>query len=330
MKICIFGGGAIGGFLAAHLANADCEVSIVSRGKNLEGIKEFGCTAVLPEKRISARVRATDDPTELGKQDAIFLTLKSHQLDGALESLPCLTGSDTVFVPPTTGVPHWFLHGMEGQHRDQRLDLIDPNGRQWSYMDPAKVLGCVYWIPVGIISPGVVELHGNEAACPIGEPNGENSERVKRLSRLMQAAGLKAPVSNNIRGEIWAKIVSSLCWNPLAVLGYATMGEIGEFPDVVETSRLMAVEADSLASALGVEVPEPISQRMAFALAAAEHKMSMLQDLEAGRPLELDILQKSVAEMKRLTGVGTPTMDIILPLAALRAKTASSAPRLQP
>lgn len=322
MKICIFGAGAVGGFLATHLAQSPAnEVSVVSRGLTLAHIREKGLRVVLPDRELTARIEASDNPRDLGQQDVVILTVKQHQLDDATERLAPLIGANTMILPPTTGIPHWFFYGMEGPYKDRQLEIVDPEGRHWAAIPPERVIGCVYWIPVVVTAVGVVTLHGQKARCPIGELHGQKSARVLRLAEALKSGGLDAPVSYNIRADIWAKVVSSLCWNSLAVLTQATLGEIARAPDVVELSRRMATEADMIAAALGVKMVESIEQRMNFALAAEHHKMSMLQDLEAGRPLEFDVIHRSIMQMKQLTGLPTPAIDVVLPLMALRAKT---------
>jgi 2-dehydropantoate 2-reductase len=324
MKVCIFGAGAIGSLIAAHLAQSGrCEVSVVARGANLEEIKRSGIRSITPKGEIAARVRAVENPSELPRQDYVVLSLKTHQLDAALEPLQALLHENTAVLPPTTSIPYWFFHEFEGRFKNTRLPRSDPGNRKWNLIDPARVLGCLYWIPAEMVSPGVVRQHGPFAACPLGEPSGINSDRVKRLSDAMEAGGLTAPVRNNIRSEIWMKMVSSLGWSPFAVLAQATYGEIGEVPEVVDIARRLMNEVDAIGEALGVEITTPLAQRMKIALDAGTFKMSMLMDLERGKPLEFDAIYTSICEMRELAGIPTPMLDIFLPLMVLRVRTAS-------
>jgi 2-dehydropantoate 2-reductase len=323
MKVCVFGSGAIGSFIAAHLVQSECcEVSVVARGENLKVIQNNGIRAITPKGELSARVRAVEDPSELPPQDYVILTLKTHQLDAALEPLQAILHENTVILPPTTSIPHWFFFGFDGPFKNRRLPRIDPDGRQWQLIDPARVLGCLYWIPAELVSPGVVRQHGTFAACPLGEPNGTKSERVRRLSNAIEAGGLSAPVMTNIRSEIWMKMVSSLGWSHIAVLTQASYGEIGEVPEVVDIARRLMSEVDAIGTALGIAIPTPLEQRMQLALNAKTFKMTMLQDLERGRPLEFDAIYTSICEMRELAGIPTPMLDIFLPLMFLRVRTA--------
>jgi len=324
MKICIFGAGAIGSLIAAHLVQSGrCEVSVIARGANLEEIKRSGIRAITPKGEIAARVRAVENPSELPPQDYVILSLKTHQLDAALEPLQALLHENTAVLPPTTSIPYEFFHEFEGRFKNRRLPRIDPGDRQWKLIDPVRVLGCLYWIPAEMVSPGVVLQHGPFAACPLGEPNGIKSDRVKRLSDAMEAGGLTAPARANIRSEIWMKMVSSLGWSPFAVLAQATYGEIGEVPEVVDIARRLMSEVDAIGQELGVEITTSLEQRMKVALDAPAFKFSMLQDLERGKPLEFDAIHTSICEMRDLGGIPTPMLDILLPLLVLRARTAA-------
>ncbi|VVD33755.1 ketopantoate reductase family protein [Paraburkholderia dioscoreae] len=312
LKVCIFGGGAIGGYIAGHLARAgQCEVSVVARGKTLEAIRERGLRVITATDDFTVRVKAVDDARELGVQDYVFVTLKSHQVDDALDQIRSLMDSHTVVLPPTTGIPYYFFP-------DRQIAALDPGARQWHAIPPAQVLGCVYWIGAHVVEPGVVSQDGAKAGCPIGELNGQHSERVSRLSELLGASGIAAKVNDNIRAAIWVKFVNSLCWNPVAILTQGTLGDMRDAAGVVPVVDAMMREADALAVALGLDVGPDPAKRIALTLSAAHHKMSMLQDLEAGRPLELQPLRSSLNAVRDLTELRTPTLDTLLALASLR------------
>lgn len=322
MRVCIFGAGAIGCYLAAHLGQlTGCQVSVIGRGANLDAIRRHGVRAITPQGEITARPVATDDAHALGAQDYVFITLKSHQVRQALDPLKLMIGSDTVVLPPTTGIPFWFFDGQHSPGRELRLPRVDPGSHYRAAIDPKRILGCVYWVPVEIVSPGVVRRHGNVNSFPVGEPDGSCSDRVRRLSDAMVASGLEAPVSADIRADIWMKMVSSLCWNPIAALTQATLGQITSTPVLLATAERIMVEADAMAAALGLTIAVPIAQRMRIAREAPLHKMSMLQDLELGRPLEFDVIRDSFQDLRQLSGSATPTLDLVLSLMDLRSKT---------
>jgi 2-dehydropantoate 2-reductase len=320
MKICIYGAGAIGGYIAGHLAAVtDVEVSVVARGAHLAAIREKGLRVVTPERDQTVRVRATDDAAELGPQDYVFITLKSHQVAPALESMRPLLGDHTSVLPPTTGIPYWYFHGLAGPFAERRLDRLDPGGAQWSALDPARVIGCVYWVGTESPAPGVVRQDGGGASLPIGEPNGLRSERLMRLAEVMKQSGLHAPMRSDIRGEIWIKMINSLCWNPVAVLTMATLGAICARPELVALVRRMMGEAEAVAAAVGATIPVAMEKRIHVTARLTHHKMSMLQDLERGRPLEIDVLRDSIVAMRELVSLETPTIDALLDLVRLRA-----------
>jgi 2-dehydropantoate 2-reductase len=332
MKLCIFGGGAIGGYLAAHLAHVSwVDLSLVVRGEHFHAIKQDGLRLISPGGERCIKVKATDNPTELGHQDVVILALKSHQVTPALEQIKTLLGPDTVVIPPTTGIPYWYFHQMQGPLRDKRLDRIDPSGLQWKALEPRRVLGCVYWVASEVISPGVIHHDGSLSRFPIGEPDGSNSLRIELLAKAFSSAGLEAPIVSDIRSWIWAKMISSLCWNPMAVLTKGTLAEMNDEADVVDIVRRMMAEADDLALRSGVQqMPISIEDRIKAARMAGAHKMSMLQDFDRHRPLEIDVLLDSVSAMKELVGGQTPTLNDIYALLKLRIKTALTPDALLP
>ncbi len=324
MKVCVYGAGAIGGHVAGHLARAGrCEVAVVARGEALAAIRERGLRVVTPGGAFVTPVRAVADAAELGQQDYVLIAVKAHQVPAALDGLAGVIGPQTVIIPPTTGIPYYFFHGLEGPYRGRRLPGIDPGDRQWRAMPPAQVLGGVIWIGAHSIGPGAVQQDGARAGLPIGELDGRPSARAQAFSGLLTQSGIPAPVRANIRGEIWMKFANSLCWNPVAVLTLARMGQMEEAPGVVATVTRMMEEIDAVAHALGLELPQPPARRIATTLGAAAHKMSMLQDLEHGRPLELDPLIRSLRAVQAITDLATPVLDAVLALVGLRAAIAA-------
>jgi 2-dehydropantoate 2-reductase len=293
---------------------------VVARGAHLDAIRRDGLVLESPKGTLRARVQASDHPSELGPQDIVVLALKSHQVTPALGQIRELLGPRTAVVPPTTGIPYWYFHGLEGPWRDRRIDRLDPGGHQWAALSPERVLGCVFWVASEVTAPGVIHHDGSLSRFPIGEPDGTRSERLDRFASAMSQAGLDAPVVTDIRAWIWAKMISSLCWNPVAVLTLGTLSQMNARPEVVAIVRAMMAEADALAGRLGVaEMPISIEQRIAAARNAGDHKMSMLQDLERGRPLELDVLTDSIESMREIALTQTPTIDTVYALLRLRA-----------
>jgi 2-dehydropantoate 2-reductase len=327
LRICIFGAGAIGGFIATHLAQlGGLEVSVVARGAQLAAIRAHGLRVVSPKGELRARLQATDRAPELGLQDIVFIALKQHQLTAALPDLASLIGSETMVLPPTTGIPYWYFHGLPGPHRDRQLGRLDPGGAQWRTLGPQRAIGCVYWVATEVVEPGVVRHDGKLLRFPIGEPDGQSSARLQRLAEAMNAAGLNAPIVPDIRAWIWAKMISSLSWNPLAVLTGATLDQLCADPAVVGLVRRLMREAEQVAEALGIgQWPITTDERIAAARDAGAHTMSMLQDWQHGRPLEVDVLIDSITAMRELAGVPTPTIDAIYGLLRLRASSAPAA-----
>jgi 2-dehydropantoate 2-reductase len=326
MKICVFGAGAIGGFVAARLAQVDgVEVGVVARGAHLEAIRANGLRVVSPAGELHARVRATADAAELGAQDVVFIALKQHQLTPALPALRALLGPHTAVVPPTTGIPYWYFHGLDGPHGGRQVERLDPGGAQWAALGPQHALGCVYWVATEVVAPGVVHHDGRLLRFPVGEPDGSASPRLARLADAMNAAGLNAQVVPDIRAWIWAKMISSLSWNPLAVLTGATLDRLTASAEVLAIVRRTMREAEQVAEALGVRHwPITTDERIAAARSAGAHRMSMLQDWERGRPLETGVLTDSIAAMRELAGLATPTIDEVYALLALNLRAAAA------
>jgi 2-dehydropantoate 2-reductase len=314
LRICIFGAGAIGGVIAGKLAKSGADVSVVARGENLRAIRANGLTVHTGGTSFTVPVKASDDPADLGRQDAVLLSVKEHQLPAAMSGLPPLLGPETVIVPPTTGIPYWFFDTPGGS----KVSPLDPSGQLAAVAPLDRVLGCVYWIGAHAEAPGVVVEDG-AGGCPMGEPGGQMSARLRALSDAFMAAGINAPMRDNIRGEIWVKTINSLCWNAVACLTMASNGEIGQSP-ALDIVRGMMGEADAMAEQLGIAIPYPIEKRLKLTLGAPGHKMSMLRDLEAGKPLEIGALERSIRAVAEMANAQMPTIDTVLSLLQLRAR----------
>jgi len=328
MDICIFGAGAIGGLIASRLAQVpQVRISVVARGRHLEAIRRRGLRVVEGSATRAVHVDATDDSATLGTQDYVFVTVKSQQFTPSLQHVAPLVGPNTVVIPPTTAIPYWYFHGLGGPHDGRRVEALDPGHRQWDAIPPSQVLGCVFRVAAQVVEPGAVRQDGGYARLPLGEPDGTLSERALRLSRVMNLAGFESPVVPDIRGWLWHKAISSLCWNPLAALTGATWGQLASDPRVLALARRMIDEADAVAASLGGAPPIPIDERMAAPFSAPHHRMSMLQDLEAGRPLEYEPLLASFHALREIAGHASPTIDDVYALLHLRADAGAVARR---
>jgi len=326
MRICVFGAGAIGGYLAAKLAaREENEVSLVARGPHLEAIRENGLVLVEGERRTVARPRASADSRELGPQDYVVVTLKAHQIPAAVPAIEALLGPGTAIVWAVNGVPWWYFHGLDGPWRDRRLESVDPGGVVWDRLDPRRAIGCVVYPAAEVHEPGVVTLVEGDRFS-LGEPDGTRSERVERLAKALVSAGLKAPVRPKIRDEIWVKLWGNLAFNPISALTRATLDVICADPPTRAVARAMMVEAQAVAEKLGVRFAIDVDKRIEGAAAVGAHKTSMLQDLERGRPMEIDALVTAVLELARLVEVATPTIATVHALVTLEARAAGCYP----
>jgi 2-dehydropantoate 2-reductase len=321
MRICIFGAGAIGGYLGAKLAAAGAEVSLVARGPHLAAIRERGLTLVEDGQAATHRIRATDDPAELGPQDYVVLTLKAHAVPPAVDRILPLLGEDSTLVHAVNGLPWWYFYRHGGPYEGTRLHTVDPGGVQWDRFRPERVLGCVVYPAAEVTGPGTI-LHVEGNRFSLGEPSGEKSARAQRLADALTAAGLRAPVRPRLREELWVKLWGNLSFNPISALTHATLDVLCTDPGTRAVVRAMMLEAQRVAETLGVRFPVDVEKRIDGGAAVGAHRTSMLQDLLAGRPLEIDALVASVAELGRLTGTPTPTIDTVLALVSLRARVA--------
>lgn len=324
-KICIYGAGAIGGYLGARLAATDAEVSLVARGPHLAAIRDRGLILEEGGERTTVDVTATDDPRELGAQDYAIVSLKAHSIPPVVDDIKTLLGPETAVVFAVNGVPWWYFHKAGGAHDGYRLESVDPGGVIWDGIGPERAIGGVVYIASEISEPGLVH-HLSGDRCSLGEPSGERSDRARALSEIMIAAGLKAPVRPRIRDEIWVKLLGNASLNPISALTGATVGDICTDPGTRPIVRAIMEESKAVGEAVGAKFSIGIDKRLAGAEAVGDHRTSMLQDLDAGRPMEIDALVKAVQELGRLAGVETPTLDIILALVVQRARVAGTYP----
>ena len=321
MKICVFGAGAIGGYMGAKLAQAGAEVSLVARGPHLAAMQANGLRLIENDNEVTVPVTASDTPADIGPQDYVIVTLKAHSVPPVVAKMAPLIGPDTTIVSGVNGVPWWYFHKIGGPLEGTRLESVDPGNAQWDGFGPDRVLGCVVYPAAEVIEPGVVKhIEGNRFS--LGEPDGSKSERAQALSKALGAAGLKAPVRPKLRDEIWVKLWGNLSFNPISALTHATLDVLCTDAGTRTVARNMMVEAQTIAEALGVKFPIDVDRRIEGGAEVGAHRTSMLQDLDQGRPMEIDALVGSVQELGRITGTPTPTIDTVLGLVQLRARTA--------
>lgn len=325
MKICIYGAGAIGGYLAVALADGGAEVSLVARGPHLAAIRDKGLTLKIGGETKTVQLAASEDPADLGPQDYVIVALKAHSVPAMAERMTALFHDQTAVVTAVNGVPWWYFYGLdgglEGSLAGARLNSVDPGGAQWTAIGPERAIGCVVYPACEVIEPGVVQ-HIEGDRFTLGEPNGEKTERVAALAAAMRAGGLKAPVKPRIRDEIWIKLWGNLSFNPISALTGATLEEICANPETRATAKAMMLEAQAIGEKLGVRFAIDVEKRIDGAAAVGAHKTSMLQDLERGRAMEIDALVTAAQELGQLTDTPTPTLDTVLSLVQLKGRTA--------
>jgi 2-dehydropantoate 2-reductase len=321
LKVCIFGAGAIGGFLGVQLASSGAEISLVARGAHLAAMRADGLRLQIDGAERVARLPCTDTTSELGVQDFVIIALKAHAISAAIPSLTPLMGPGTTVVTAYNGLPYWYFHVAGVPNCGATLDSVDPGGLQWRAMGSQPAIGCVVLPATEIVSPGVVR-HEHGRRFPIGEPDGRRSAGIERLRELLVAGGLEAPILDDIRDEIWLKLCGNVCFNPISALTLATLDVIALDPGTRALCLRMMEEAKEVGRHLGVHLRVDLARRLEGAAAVGAHRMSMLQDLEHGRSLEIEPLVGVVQELGRMTDVPTPNIDTVLALIRQRASTA--------
>jgi 2-dehydropantoate 2-reductase len=321
MKICIYGAGAIGGYMGAELARSGADVSLIARGPHLAEMRKNGLKLRIGDEEHVTHPACTDNPADLGPQDFIIVTLKAHSVPQVVVAMQPLLGPDTALVTAVNGVPWWYFHNLGGDYEGRRVEAVDPGNVQWDGIGPERAIGCVVYPACEIIKPGVVQhISGNKFT--LGEPSGEKTHRIESLSQALMTANMKAPIRPRIRDEIWIKLWGNLSFNPISALTSATLEEIAGDEGTRSVVNAMMVEAQAVGEAIGVNFPISVEKRINGAGAVGAHKTSMLQDLELGRPMEIDALVAAVSEMGTLVGINTPTINTILALVRQRARIA--------
>lgn len=325
MRIAIFGAGAIGGWLAFKLHEAGEEVTVVARGPHLAAMQANGIVLRSGDEEGVATPRCIGDVAEAGPQDYVFVTLKAHSLPAAAPQIARLMGEGAALVTAVNGVPYWYFHGLDSPWRGRQIESVDPGGVLWRTLPPQRVIGSVVYPAAEVVEPGVI-LHTYGDRISLGEPDGSRSPRVEALSKAMIAAGVKAPVRPRIRDEMWVKLWGNMAFNPLSALTGSTLDRLAGAPDLRAVARSMMVEGRAVAEALGVSFAIDVDKRIDGAGEVGAHKTSMLQDLERGRPMEIDALLGAVVELGTLVGVPMPVCAMVLALVRERARLAGCYP----
>jgi len=305
MRFAIVGAGAIGAFAGAMLARSGEDVTLIARGPHLRAMQEHGVRVRGSLGEFGARPAATDDPSTVGSVDVVLLTLKAHSLTEMVPRLTPLIGPDTCVVSAQNGIPWWYFYRHGGEWEGTRLEAVDPGGVIYRSIDPSRVIGCVVYPSTIIVEPGVVE-HIEGTRFAIGEPDGSKSDRCRLIADAFIKAGLRSPIRTHIRHDMWVKLMGSVAFNPISALTRATLVEIVQCPETRELATAIMTESESVARRLGIEMGISIEQRLEGAEKVGRHKTSMLQDVETGRPPELEAIVGAVVELGNRMGLPMP------------------------
>ncbi|MGH8870283.1 MAG: 2-dehydropantoate 2-reductase [Actinomycetes bacterium] len=316
MRVAVLGAGAIGAYVGAALSRGGTEVHLIARGANLEALRRDGVRVESPRGDFTARLNATDDPGEVGPVDYVFLGLKANSYAAAGPLVAPLLRENTAIIAAQNGIPWWYFHGLPGPYEGSRIETVDPGGAVSAALPVDRAIGCVVYCSTELSAPGVVR-HFEGTRFTLGEPAGTRSQRCTDLSEAMVAGGLKAPVDEEIRNDVWVKLMGNVAFNPLSALTRATMVQICRHQGTSELVRAMMHETLEIAHAAGARPDISVDKRFAGAERVGEHKTSMLQDLENGKPLELDVIISAVIEIADLTGVAAPTLRTVHAVADL-------------
>ena len=321
MKVCVVGAGAIGGYMAVRIAEVGHDVSVIARGPHLKAIREKGLKLVEAEQEVVAtNLVATDVIRDLEPQDLVLLALKAHQIEAVVDDLQALFGPETVMVTLQNGIPWWYFQKLDSPYADRVVRTVDPNGVLFDRIDPDRVVGCIAYPAATVAEPGVIRhIEGNR--FPLGELDGSESTRVANISNLFEEAGFKARVLTDIRSEIWLKLWGNLTFNPISAVTHATLVDICQFPLTRALAATMMTEAQAVGERLGAGFRVPMERRISGAEGVGKHKTSMLQDVEAGKPLEIDGMLGVVVELAEITNVEVPTLRALYACVSLLNKT---------
>ena len=323
MKVCIVGAGAIGGYMAVRIANAGHDVSVIARGPHLAAIKSRGMKLIEEnDEFVAENLTATEFVGELGPMDVVLLALKAHQIAPIVNDMSVLLGPNTVIVTLQNGIPWWYFQNFVGEYANRVVETVDPGGLLFKSIDPDRLIGCIAYPAATISKPGVIQhIEGNR--FPVGELSGMKTERVQMVSDLFTESGFKSRILDDIRSEIWLKLWGNLTFNPISALSHSTLVDICQFPLTRQLAATMMTEAQTVGERLGAHFRIPMEKRIAGAESVGKHKTSMLQDVEAGKPIEIESMLGAVIELAEVTGVQTPTLKAIYACVSLLDKTLS-------
>lgn len=328
MKFLIAGAGAIGGYIGARMAKAGFDVTLYARGPHLRAMQKDGVRVIGKEEDFTVKPKIAASLEEVGPVDVVFLAVKAHGLTQLAPQLKPVLGPETTVVSTQNGIPWWFFQGFGGEWEGQRLERVDPGGVIASAIEARRVIGTIVYLATEVTEPGVIRhIEGNRIS--LGEPDGSRSERLRKLAEVMIASGLKCPVTTRLRHEIWVKVLGNASLNPVSALTRATIVQMVRDPGVGPMIRSMMEEVEAVSRKLGMELPITIDQRMAGAEKVGEHKTSMLQDLEAGRPMELEALVGAVVEIGERVGLPMTATKSVYHCAKLLAKSVNAAAEQQ-
>jgi 2-dehydropantoate 2-reductase len=313
MKFAIAGAGAIGAYIGARMSRAGMDVTLVARGPHLRAMQENGVRVQYAEGDFAARPNVVDSPDAAGPADVVFLGVKAHGLPELAPRLRPLFYDSTTIVSMQNGIPWWYFAGAE------RLEAVDPAGVVSAAIETRRVIGSIVYLSTEIVEPGVIR-HTEGNRITLGEPSGDRSERCRTISAALIEAGLRAPITTHLRQEIWVKLLGNIAFNPISALTGATLVTMARDPEVSKLVRGIMAETESVARKIGIEMPITIEQRIAGAEKVGEHKTSMLQDLEAGRPLELEALVGAALELGERLGIEMPHTRAVYACAKLLDK----------
>jgi 2-dehydropantoate 2-reductase len=323
MKFLIAGAGAIGAYIGAMMARAGFDVTLFARGPHLEAMRQHGVQVKSAGGDFEAHPKIAGTLEEVGPVDVVFLGVKAHGLPQLAPHLAPVIGPETTLVSTQNGLPWWFFQGFGGEWDGLRLERVDPGGVISSAIEARRVLGSIVYFSTEISAPGIVQhIEGNRIS--LGEPDGTRSDRCRQIGEALVASGLRAPITTHMRNEIWVKILGNLAFNPISALTGATLGQMTKHPEVCQLVREIMCEAATVGARLGLELPVSIEQRIAGAAKVGQHKTSMLQDLEAGRPLELEAIVGAIVELGGKVGVPMPRTTTVYACTKLLAERQKS------
>lgn len=321
-KICVYGAGSVGGFLAGELAKRGHQVTVIARGAHLAAIREKGLTVKAVDETYTVKPFATDNPSEAGKQDLVITAAKAHSLPAMVDGIKALLGPETPVCFAQNGIPWWYFYGVEGPHKDRKLETLDPGGRLWDEIGRDRAVGTTINSPNEVVAPGVVSNKAKgKSTFVIGEPARTDTARLEAISAALTTERVAAPPTDDIRTGVWNKLLVNLCSWPIAALTHSPSCDTMSNPELRPIAAQVAAEGLAIARSLGIEPDFDAESTMDKFAASNPHKPSLLQDFEAGRPVEIDTVLTVTREMGRLNGIPTPTMDLVIPLVEQKARS---------